>query len=75
MDLKKPSKGSLDYAYGYVALSRVRTLNDLLILRPFEIDILRAKIPVDLEEEMERLTLLEKKTLNEYTKLITVINY
>ncbi len=65
VDLSKPPTGHLDFAYAYVALSRVKTINDLLILRPFDKSILNVKIPIDLEEEMERMKLLQEKTLKQ----------
>ena len=39
----------------YVMLSRVRKLEDLLILRPFKESLLDMKIPSALREELKRL--------------------
>ena len=69
VDLKKPNNRSLDFAYTYVALSRVRCLNDLMILRPFEKDILKVNIPEDLKDEMIRLKDIEKQTISTYNML------
>ena len=43
VDLSMPVKGNLDLAYAYVVLSRVRSINDLLILRPFSKEIFNLK--------------------------------
>jgi hypothetical protein len=65
VDLARP-QGKIDYAYTYVALSRVRTLDNLFILRPFDTSMLTQKIPDDLQVELTRLKLIEKKTLIDY---------
>ena len=60
IDLKYPPTGKLDRAYAYVALSRVKNLNDILILRPFEKKILNTKFSDDYIIECERLLELER---------------
>ena len=59
IDLTKPATGKLDFDYAYVALSRAKSLNDILILREFDNKILSPKIPVDYFLEMERLKEIE----------------
>ena len=66
VDLCLPKIGKIDFAYSYVALSRVRSITDLMILRPFNSNILKPKIPKDLKDEMIRLEELENKTINNY---------
>ena len=61
IDLKKPPTGKVDFAYAYVALSRAKCLNDILILRDFDMNALSPKIPIDYFIENERLKELSKK--------------
>ena len=55
VDLCKPPIGRLDFAYCYVALSRAKSLKDILILRPFDKKCLCPKISGDYFVEIERL--------------------
>ena len=50
-------------------LSRIRKLDDLLILRDFNKDSLRIKVPEDLKKELNRLNNLEFETMNEISKV------
>lgn len=65
VDLVKPEYGPLTKSFAYVALSRCQKLDDLLILRDFDISILQQPVPLDLQYEMKRLELLEAQTINE----------
>jgi hypothetical protein len=69
VDLTIPTNGKVDFEFAYVALSRVKSINDILILRPFNKKILQTKLPVDLKVEMTRLENLEQKTISEFYKL------
>ena len=59
IDLTKPPSGKLDFAYAYVALSRAKSLNDIFILRDFDIKMLSPNIPVDYFLEIDRLKSIE----------------
>lgn len=63
VDLKKP-KGRVDEAYSYVALSRVRRLTDVLILRPFDIKMLLHKLNMQIIIELDRLRKIEVETIS-----------
>jgi hypothetical protein len=65
VDLVKPEYGPLTKSYAYIALSRCQRLEDLLILRDFDISILQQPISLDLTNEMERLKLLEEETIKQ----------
>ena len=52
-----------------MALSRIKTIDDLLILRQFNKDSLKIKIPEDLKKELIRLNNLEMNTMNEISKV------
>ena len=66
VDLSLPPLGSLPTHYAYVALSRAQCLNNVLILRPFPIEVLQHKPNEHLISEMIRLEALAKKS---YLKL------
>ncbi|KAI0359119.1 hypothetical protein OH77DRAFT_1371632, partial [Trametes cingulata] len=46
----------------YVMLSRVRTLNGLLILRPFSVAKLNSRLSQELREEFARIDYLDELT-------------
>ena len=50
-----PEKGNLDHAYAYAVFSRVRSINDLLILRPFSKEIFNLKKTRRFKNEYLRL--------------------
>lgn len=54
----------------YVPLSRVRSLNDLAIMRPFNEKILHEGQNPDLTAEMTRFLTLEKATLRKYSHIL-----
>jgi hypothetical protein len=64
IDLTQPPTGKLDFAYAYVALSRAKSLNGILILRDFNIKLLSPKIPVNYFLEIDRLKSIEVKHVN-----------
>ena len=61
VDLSKPPTGKLEQEYAYVALSRTTCLQNLIILRPFNISILQKKISAEKEKEEKRLLFLSLK--------------
>ena len=63
IDLSKPSKGKLDDNFVYVALSRAKKLDNVLILRDFEESVLLSKISEDLLIENHRLEAIEKNQI------------
>lgn len=63
IDLSIPPYFKIDDSYAYVALTRLRNLKDLYILREFDFTIINGKIDKDLLIEEERLKKLAKKTL------------
>ena len=61
VDLATPP-GHIEVASIYVSLSRVKRLNDLLILRPFLFSTLRVKSSANQVQEFNRLQKLEQET-------------
>ena len=59
IDLKKPTYSKYHDAFIYVALSRVKSIEDILILRDFDKAILKRKVSQDLIIEMKRLDNIE----------------
>ena len=53
VDIKKPHRGAASVMSPYVQLSRGKSLQRLLILRPFDLEELRAPIPEELMAELE----------------------
>ena len=70
IDLAKHNNKAQDFANVYISLSRVRSLKDLLILRPFSKEVLQIEIPEDLILVMQRLESLETETLKNIDKII-----
>ena len=66
VDLVMPP-GTVELASIYVPLSRVKRLQDLLILRPFEFDVLQKKPSKSQLEELKRLDMIVKKTHQRYS--------
>ena len=66
VDLVMPP-GPVELASIYVPLSRVKRLEDLIILRPFEFGVLQKKPSKSQLEELKRLDLLVKKTHQRYS--------
>ena len=61
VDLVKPSNmRRIDTSFAYVPLSRIRKLEDLLILRPFNISVLQKKKPKDLVKQDKKFALMSK---------------
>jgi ATP-dependent exoDNAse (exonuclease V) alpha subunit len=65
VDLVMPP-GPMELASIYVPLSRVKRLEDLIILRPFEFEALHVKPSKAQLEELNRLELIVKKTREHY---------
>jgi len=66
--------GGAGVSFAYVPLSRVRSLETLLILRPFDDRVLLStKAEDDLDVEMKRLTELDKETERKYNSCHTDI--
>jgi hypothetical protein len=42
--LLKPPTGKIDQEYAYVALSRATSLKNVIILRPFDVSMLKRKL-------------------------------
>ena len=63
-DLVPPVGMPTNPSFAYVPLSRVRSLQDLVILRPFPITVLQAKQSEDLISQNERFKLLDQATNN-----------
>ncbi|CAF4392367.1 unnamed protein product, partial [Rotaria magnacalcarata] len=61
IDLVMPP-GSIEVASVYVPLSRVKWLDDLLIIRPFEFAALQVKPSTAQREELKRLDRIAKTT-------------
>ena len=71
VDIRRPP-GKTSSASIYVALSRVKSLNGLLILRPWDSDVKAIKEmttprSVPFINEMKRLQLMEQSTLQNFT--------
>jgi hypothetical protein len=60
IDLSQPPTGKIDSNYAYVALSRAKSIADILILRPFSILMLKKKHCEDYWLEHNRLFELSK---------------
>lgn len=71
VDLAKPSKGKSNLSSVYVPLSRVRNLEDLAILRPFENSRLTPPPNDDLEFEIKRLKRLEANATRNHKTLLS----
>jgi hypothetical protein len=69
IDLVMPP-GPTEVASAYVPLSRVKRLDDLLILRPFEFGTLQVKPSVAQLEELNRLNIIAKNTRKRYSSII-----
>ena len=67
IDLNMPP-GAVEVASAYVPLSRVRKLEDLVILQNFSIDVLRVKPSKGQIDELKRLTNLFERTKQRYTR-------
>ncbi|CAF1289252.1 unnamed protein product [Adineta steineri] len=65
IDLVVPP-GPVEIASTYVPLSRVKRLEDLLILRPFKIETLQVQPTAAQLEELNRLDIIAKKTSKNY---------
>jgi hypothetical protein len=63
--------GSIKFSSIYVALSRVRSLQSVGILRPFEKEVLKAKPNADLLAEMKRLETLCNNTKQSYSQQLS----
>ena len=63
IDLGQPPSGKLDASYAYVSLSRAKSLQDIVILRPFSINILNKKHSDDYWLELNRLFKLENNQI------------
>jgi hypothetical protein len=61
-----PNRRLASPASNYVALSRVTSLDGLLILRPWSEQDVAVPVNSDLKEEIERLSILEKKTIDKF---------
>jgi hypothetical protein len=68
-DLKKPMIGSTQAASLYVQLSRVRSLQELSIMRDFDPAELRKPLPDDLIKELEREEEMDQLTKEKYRHL------
>jgi hypothetical protein len=55
-----PPDGKVDPAFTYVALSRVKQLDDLLILRDFDKSLLNPKYSDDFIIEQQRIIEMDK---------------
>ncbi len=76
--MKKPPTGTTSDASIYVALSRVKTIDDLLILRPWADDVLSLKQLAKPRsdafiEEMKRLETHDEKTAKHFSKSYSYI--
>ncbi len=60
VDLQPPSKRAVDASFAYVPLSRVQSLQDLVILRPFSISVIQATRPRDLIAQEKRFKEMER---------------
>jgi ATP-dependent exoDNAse (exonuclease V) alpha subunit len=58
--------GPVELASVYVPLSRVKRLQDLIIMRPFELEVLQLKPSKAQLEEINRLNMIAKKTREHY---------
>ena len=67
VDLKKPPIGFSTVCSPYVQLSRVKALNQLSIIRPFNADELRTPLSIPLQEELQWEEELASITRNRYT--------
>ena len=65
-DLKKPLTGSTQAASLYVQLSRVRSLQELSIMRDFDPEELRKPLPEDLIKELEWEEQMDQVTKEKY---------
>ena len=65
-DLQKPPIGSTQAASLYVQLSRVRSLDQLSIMRDFDPDELRKPLSADLIKELEWEEEMDKMTKDKY---------
>ncbi len=59
-DLVPPSGVSINPSFAYVPLSRVKSLQDVVIMRPFPISVLQAKRPKDLIAQDERFKKMDE---------------
>ena len=66
VDLVMPP-GPVELASIYVPLSRVKRLQDLLILRPFQFDVLQKKPSKSQLDELRRLNIIAKKTYQRFS--------
>ena len=62
VDLLPPKYHRIDTSFAYVPLSRVRRLEDLVILRPFPVTVLHTKKSQDHKAQDERFSKLESKS-------------
>ncbi len=62
-DLQPTTSLPIDTRFAYVALSRVKSLEDLVLLRPFPISVLQATRPKDLIAQEKRLKNLELRSI------------
>jgi uncharacterized protein (DUF2249 family) len=69
-DLKTPLTGSTQAASLYVQLSRVRSLQELSIIRDFDPDELCKPLSDDLIKELEWEEMMDKATKEKYAYLI-----
>jgi ATP-dependent exoDNAse (exonuclease V) alpha subunit len=69
IDLVMPP-GPVEVASAYVPLSRVKRLDDLLIIRPFEFTALQVKPSVAQLEELNRLEMIAKNTQKRYHSIV-----
>jgi hypothetical protein len=65
-DLKKPLTGSTQAASPYVQLSRVRSLEELSIIRDFDPEELRKPLPEDLIKELKWEEHMDEVTKEKY---------
>ncbi len=63
-DLLPPHGIPIEPSFAYVPLSRVRSLQDLIILRPFPITVLQGRRPDDLIAQDKRFNEMDKMTQN-----------
>ncbi|CAF1095005.1 unnamed protein product, partial [Brachionus calyciflorus] len=65
IDLSNTENKNIDCSFLYVSLSRLKSWNDLYVLREFDSEIFNKKPSQDLLKEIDRLKSIEKKTLLE----------
>ena len=64
-----PGSTTIDHASNYVLLSRVTALKNLLILREFDLNVMKPTFKTDMWKEWQRLIALSTKTNVKYKNL------